>query len=93
MLNRIWAPWRAHYIQSASAAPQPVGECFLCRGLASDQDRQNLVVERGTNSFVVLNRYPYNNGHLLVAPRVCIAVRSASWRVLTCSSRSKRFKG
>ena len=70
MLNRIWAPWRAHYVQSASASPQPDRECFLCRGLASDQDRQNLVVERRTNSFVILNRYPYNNGHLLVAPRV-----------------------
>ena len=46
MLNRIWAPWRAQYIQAASASPQPIGSAFLCRGLASDQDRQNLVVER-----------------------------------------------
>ena len=57
-----------HYIQSASASPQPGGECFLCRGLASDQDRQNLIVERRASSFVILNRFPYNNGHLLVAP-------------------------
>jgi ATP adenylyltransferase len=70
VLNRIWAPWRAHYIQSASASPQLGQACFLCQGLASDQDRQNLVVERRTNSFVILNRYPYNNGHLLVAPHV-----------------------
>jgi ATP adenylyltransferase len=70
VLNRIWAPWRAHYIQSASASPQLARECFLCRGLASDQDRQNLIVERRTSSFVILNRYPYNNGHLLVAPRM-----------------------
>jgi ATP adenylyltransferase len=69
LLNRIWAPWRAHYVQSASALDQPDRECFLCRGLASDQDRQNLIVERRTSSFVILNRYPYNNGHLLVAPR------------------------
>jgi ATP adenylyltransferase len=70
VLNRIWAPWRAHYIQAASAAPNADGECFLCRGLASDQDRQNLVVLRRTRSVVVLNRCPYNNGHLLVAPRI-----------------------
>jgi ATP adenylyltransferase len=70
VLNRIWAPWRAHYIQAASALLEPVSECFLCRGLASNEDRENLVVERRMNSFVVVNRYPYNNGHLLVAPRV-----------------------
>ncbi len=68
MLNRIWAPWRAHYIHAAAGLPRPDGECFLCRGLASDQDRQNLVVQRNPRSVVVLNRYPYNNGHLLVAP-------------------------
>lgn len=70
VLNRIWAPWRSHYIQTASAAPSPGRECFLCHGLASADDRENLVVERRPHSFVVLNRFPYNNGHLLVAPRV-----------------------
>ena len=69
MLNQIWAPWRAHSIHSESDSLQADRECFLCRGLASDQDRQNLVVERRDHSFVVLNRFPYNNGHLLVAPR------------------------
>jgi len=70
VLNRIWAPWRAHYIQLASTSLESAPECFLCRGLASQEDRENLVVERRLNSFVVLNRYPYNNGHLLVAPCV-----------------------
>jgi ATP adenylyltransferase len=70
VLNRIWAPWRAHYIHSTSGASLSDRECFLCRGLAGDQDRENLVVERRTCSFVVLNRFPYNNGHLLVAPRI-----------------------
>jgi ATP adenylyltransferase len=69
VLNRIWAPWRAHYIHSTSSSPPSDRECFLCRGLASASDRENLVVERGNRSFVVLNRFPYNNGHLLVAPR------------------------
>ncbi len=69
VLNRIWAPWRAHYIHSASAVVPADRECFLCRGLASASDRENLVVERTSRSFVMLNRFPYNNGHLLVAPR------------------------
>jgi ATP adenylyltransferase len=70
VLDRIWAPWRAHYIHSAATEPRRADECFLCRAVTGDQDRDNLVVYRSTNSFVVLNRYPYNNGHLLVSPRV-----------------------
>lgn len=70
MLDRIWAPWRAQYIQTASAPTQSSASCFLCHGLAEENDRENLVVLRRAHSFVILNRYPYNNGHLLVAPRV-----------------------
>lgn len=69
MLNRIWAPWRAHYIQSTAAPTASTTGCFLCRGWSGRDDRENLVVYRSENSLVVLNRYPYNNGHLLVAPR------------------------
>ena len=70
MLSRIWAPWRAQYIYEAATSAEPVPGCFLCGGLASSQDRENLVVYRTANSVVVLNRFPYNNGHLLVAPCV-----------------------
>jgi ATP adenylyltransferase len=68
VLRRIWAPWRAQYVRGASPSPEPHSSCFLCRGFAGPDDRENLVVLRNSNSFVVLNRYPYNNGHLLVAP-------------------------
>jgi ATP adenylyltransferase len=68
--SRIWAPWRAQYIHEAAASPEPPRGCFLCHGLADDRDRDNFLVFRGPHSVVVLNRYPYNNGHLLVAPRV-----------------------
>ena len=48
----------------------PAGdECFICRGLAESDDRKNLIVLRTPSSVVLLNRYPYNNGHLLIAPR------------------------
>ena len=77
--ERIWAPWRLGYIKSTQTDPTlrrpltlaPGGDpnCFLCRVLADTLDRENLVVARGPHTIVVLNRYPYNNGHLLVAPR------------------------
>jgi ATP adenylyltransferase len=72
VLSRIWAPWRAQYIHKASASTsaEPITACFLCHGLASREDRENFVVDRRAHSIVVLNRYPYNNGHLLVAPCV-----------------------
>ncbi|MFO0890312.1 MAG: HIT domain-containing protein [Isosphaeraceae bacterium] len=70
MLDRIWAPWRAKYILDSSTAPATAPACFLCKGLAEEDDRANLIVWRGEHSVVVLNRFPYNNGHLLVAPRV-----------------------
>ena len=72
-MDRIWAPWRAQYIKESASKPPSDGEaCFLCRGLASDPsaDRENLLAWRGRHSALFLNRYPYNNGHLLVAPVV-----------------------
>jgi ATP adenylyltransferase len=66
-MEQLWAPWRLAYV----AADKPAaGEapCFLCRGLAQTDDRRNLIAWRTPRSVVVLNRFPYNNGHLLVAP-------------------------
>jgi ATP adenylyltransferase len=66
-MDRLWAPWRAQYVREGTAATDP--GCFLCRGLAGSDDRENLLVWRRPASAVFLNRFPYNNGHLLVAPR------------------------
>ncbi len=66
-MDRLWAPWRDSYV-SAAKAPQPDDACFICQGVAAAQDRDNLIVQRGPWSVVLLNRFPYNNGHLLVAP-------------------------
>ncbi len=64
-LKRLWAPWRLEYIETAD---HPGTECFLCDALRMDDDRRGLVLFRGAAAFALLNRYPYNNGHLLVAP-------------------------
>lgn len=65
--EQLWAPWRLSYIVTTKD-DKPDG-CFLCRYAAEPQaDHENLVVARGKKTLTVLNRYPYNNGHLLVAP-------------------------
>ncbi len=65
-MDQLWAPWRLAYI--AKPAPPKADECFICSGLAANSDRENLIAHRGARSIVLLNRFPYNNGHLLVAP-------------------------
>jgi ATP adenylyltransferase len=64
--EQLWAPWRLDYILHANASEDP--GCFLCRGRDETDDEKNLVVARSEYSLVVVNRFPYNNGHLLVAP-------------------------
>jgi ATP adenylyltransferase len=68
-MDHLWAPWRLSYVKEARPAGPEPDPCFLCAGLRVDQDKQNLIVLRTPLSAVVLNRYPYNNGHLLIAPR------------------------
>jgi ATP adenylyltransferase len=67
-MDQLWAPWRLAYV-AAAKAPAADDPCFVCRGLAAADDRANLIALRGPHSVVVLNRFPYNNGHLLIAPR------------------------
>ena len=66
-MDYLWAPWRMSYV---TAGKPPAGEepCFICAGLRDSRDRDNLVALRTPLSVVILNRFPYNNGHLLVAP-------------------------
>jgi ATP adenylyltransferase len=67
-MEHLWAPWRLAYV-SAEKPPTKRDHCFICQGLEENDDRKNLIVVRAPLSVVLLNRYPYNNGHLLVAPR------------------------
>jgi ATP adenylyltransferase len=76
MNERLWAPWRLEYITSAAQEPatlKPNTGCFICQGLADINDRAHLIAHRTKHSVVVLNKFPYNNGHLLVAPNAHLA--------------------
>jgi len=77
--NNLWAPWRIQYIQGLSGDPLAAEKkeiksaedtgCFICHNLIHVQDDdENLVLWRTDKSIVIMNRYPYNNGHLLIAP-------------------------
>jgi ATP adenylyltransferase len=68
-MDRLWAPWRMAYIKN----PGKPDDNFIALCDKESTDRENLVVLRTDLSIVLLNRYPYNNGHLLVAPRRAVA--------------------
>jgi ATP adenylyltransferase len=64
--QRIWAPWRLEYVKDASKDNE--SECVFCAALAAGDDEASLIVHRGDRCFVILNKFPYTNGHLMVAP-------------------------
>lgn len=70
-VRRLWAPWRSAYLISArKGSPR----CIFCFGrLGASAMRRRLILHAGPLALVMLNRYPYNNGHLMVAPRRHIA--------------------
>ena len=71
MEKPLWAPWRMDFIR----AEKPPG-CIFCLFPAEEgeeADRKNLVVHRSARSFTILNRYPYNNGHVMVVPRAHVS--------------------
>ncbi len=64
--QRIWAPWRLAYVKDAS---KDSGEkCIFCVEPDAAEDEANLIVHRGERCFVILNLFPYTNGHLMIAP-------------------------
>ena len=62
-MKHIWAPWRIEYIQMEKS-----GECILCEKPGQDDDALNLILYRGDKNFIIMNKYPYNPGHLMIAP-------------------------
>lgn len=63
-MERLWAPWRLAFIEGGE---KPEG-CIFCLFPKEGRDRERLILARSRHSFVILNKYPYNNGHLMVVP-------------------------
>lgn len=64
-MHTLWAPWRSEYINSCS---KPAKGCIFCSASKQKKDPENLILYRGRKVFVIMNRFPYNNGHLMVVP-------------------------
>jgi len=63
-MKQLWAPWRMEYIQGEDRPD----DCIFCLEDRSAEDRERLVLYRGSRAFVMMNKFPYTNGHLLIAP-------------------------
>ena len=68
-MKNLWSPWRSNYIESFKEE-QSGGECIFCAAVEKDiLDMNNLVVHKSEKTFVIMNLYPYNNGHLMIVPK------------------------
>src|ERR1700722_20280933 len=63
-MDYLWTPWRYRYVSDA----RKDDHCIFCDALAAGNDPEMLILERGAKNFVILNRFPYTSGHLMVAP-------------------------
>ncbi|HKT80149.1 MAG TPA: HIT domain-containing protein [Vicinamibacterales bacterium] len=76
-MERLWAPWRLSYVTGAAHGVAGCVFCDAANAGESADPKDSLVVFRGEHTFVILNRYPYNNGHVLVAPYRHVAALSS----------------
>jgi ATP adenylyltransferase len=70
-MDYIWTPWRYQYMAQVLAGKQP--ECIFCDAVARKDNAETLVVHRGEKSFVILNRFPYTSGHVMIVPFAHVA--------------------
>jgi len=67
-MQRLYSPWRTKYIESFAHTTDEQGECIFCKAFRETNDDDHLIVMRGKFSFVIMNLFPYNSGHLMVVP-------------------------
>lgn len=67
-MDRMWSPWRSEYVSEAAQRVPDEGNSLFTTLLEEEADAKNLILWRGDHVFVIMNRYPYNNGHLLIVP-------------------------
>jgi len=70
-MDYVWSPWRYQYIEQVTDNPQL--ECVFCHELSRGDDQKALIVWRGEKCFIILNRYPYTSGHVMVVPYAHVA--------------------
>ena len=69
-METMWAPWRSEYINSNNDKDKPKSDvCVFCDALTTEDDHERHIIYRGKTAFVILNKFPYNNGHMLVMPK------------------------
>ncbi len=69
-MDLLWSPWRLEYVTTGGSGD---AECFMCAALEDTDDAENLLLHRGERVFAILNRFPYNTGHLMIAPKRHVA--------------------
>jgi ATP adenylyltransferase len=70
-VDYLWTPWRYQYMEQVTAGKQP--DCIFCDAVARNQDDETLIVYRGKKIFVILNRFPYTSGHVMIVPYAHVA--------------------
>lgn len=68
-MDKLWSPWRSKYIESFKEEPEEyTDDSLFVRILNENDDKKNFLLHRGKHSFIIMNLYPYNSGHLMVVP-------------------------
>jgi ATP adenylyltransferase len=67
-MDRLFTPWRYSYLAGHDHEAGSSDQCFFCAAAASNDDEKTLIVHRAEHNFIILNRFPYTNGHVMVAP-------------------------
>jgi ATP adenylyltransferase len=70
-MDYIWTPWRYQYMRQVTSGKQP--ECIFCDAASRKDDAETLIVHRGAKTFVILNRFPYTSGHVMIVPYAHVA--------------------
>ena len=70
-MDYLWTPWRYQYMKEAASGVQPA--CIFCDAVARNQDAETLIIHRGKKAFVILNRFPYTSGHVMIVPYAHVA--------------------
>jgi ATP adenylyltransferase len=70
-MDYLWTPWRYQYMEQVTSGKQP--DCIFCDAVARNDDAHTLIVYRGAKTFIILNRFPYTSGHVMIVPYAHVA--------------------